>query len=177
MHRTFDLLDTAQQESLALAVFLVEQLDSIGAQDYSAPAIHISSVLEIENQRRVFACPGLTGDAAKHTKQTLGTLPFLLRTYYEPKKFDWADEPRANWALVTAYAGEHWNGAVLPDEPEQVLQFEEYVNQLHSISVLRNDAAHTDLVPRKKYQKLFHNTCQGGKLRIGALNALLLAWQ
>jgi hypothetical protein len=177
MHRTFDLLDAAQQESLALAVFLVEQLDSIGAQDYSAPAIHISSVLEIENQRRVFACPDLIGEAKKHTKQTLGTLPFLYLTYRKPEKFKLADEPRENWRLIADYAGEHWNGAVLPDEPEYVVPFDDYVLEIFEISKIRNYAAHTDTVTRTDYADLFRNVCQGGKLRIGALNALLLAWR
>jgi hypothetical protein len=177
MHRTFDLLDAAQQESLALAVFLVEQLDSIGAQDYSAPAIHISSVLEIENQRRVFACPDLIGEAKKHTKQTLGTLPFLYLTYRKPEKFKLADEPRENWRLIADYAGEHWNGAVLPDEPEHIILFEDYVRHLDDIKNIRNDAAHTTIVTRNDYAELFRDSCQGGKLRIGALNALLLAWR
>jgi hypothetical protein len=177
MHRTFDLLDAAQQESLALAVFLVEQLDSIGAQDYSAPAIHISSVLEIENQRRVFACSGLIGEAKKHTKQTLGTLPFLYLTYRKPEKFKLADEPRENWRLIADYAGEHWNGAVLPDEPEHIILFEDYVRHLDDIKDIRNDAAHTTTVTRNDYAELFRDSCQGGKLRIGALNVLLLAWQ
>jgi hypothetical protein len=42
---------------------------------------------------------------------------------------------------------------------------------------VRNKAAHTNPVPRADYEKLFRITCQAGKLRIGALNALLLAWQ
>lgn len=96
MHRTLHLLGTAEQESLALAVFLVEQLDSIGAQDYSAPAIHLSSVLEIENQRRIFACADLEGDAANPKKQTLGTLPFLRLTHQQPDKFPWSAISSAN---------------------------------------------------------------------------------
>jgi hypothetical protein len=82
-----------------------------------------------------------------------------------------------NWAQIIAYAGQHWQGAVLPDEPELSLQFDDYVKQLDNIKNVRNDAAHTNLVPRQKYQKLFQDTCQSGKLRIGALNALLLAWR
>jgi hypothetical protein len=171
MHRTFDLLDTAQQESLALAVFLVEQLDSIGAQDYSAPAIHISSVLEIENQRRVFACPGLIGYGSEHKQQMLGTLPGMR--FYRKKNPD----AQHNWDKVTAYAAQHWYGAVLPDEPEYVVPFDDYVLEIFEISKIRNYAAHTDTVTRTDYADLFRNVCQGGKLRIGALNALLLAWR
>jgi hypothetical protein len=177
MHRTFDLLDAAQQESLALAVFLVEQLDSIGAQDYSAPAIHISSVLEIENQRRVFACSGLIGEASIKNKQTLGTLFFLFLAFKKPHKYRDAQKARDDWSCIVEHSALHWNGAVLPDEPEQVLQFEEYVKQLDNIKNIRNAAAHTKTVTRDDYAELFRDTCQGGKLRIGALNALLLAWQ
>ena len=57
MDRTLDALGDEQRESLALSIFLVEQLDSIKAGDYSAPVIHITSVLEVETKRRIFACP------------------------------------------------------------------------------------------------------------------------
>jgi hypothetical protein len=125
----------------------------------------------------VFACPDLIGEAKKHTKQTLGTLPFLYLTYRKPEKFKLADEPRENWRLIADYAGEHWNGAVLPDEPEHIILFEDYVRHLDDIKDIRNDAAHTTTVTRNDYAELFRDTCQGGKLRIGALNALLLAWR
>jgi hypothetical protein len=75
MRETFDLLGPAEQESLALAIFLTDQLFRVRASDYSAPAIHLSSVIEIDVKRRIFACPGLEGDAAHPKKQTLGTLP------------------------------------------------------------------------------------------------------
>jgi hypothetical protein len=86
-------------------------------------------------------------------------------------------DARHNWAQITAYVAQHWHGAVLPDEPEEAVLFEEYVKQLDAISQIRNTAAHTKPVPRDTYEKLFRITCQAGKLRVGALNALLLAWK
>ncbi len=175
MHRTLHLLAAAEQESLALAVFLVEQLDSIGATDYSAPAIHVSSVLELENQRRVFACPALEGDGANPKKQTLGTLPFWLRAHKE--NFREHPEARKNWQRIAARAQQHWQGTIDTDEPDTSIAFEAYVGQLDAIKHLRNKAAHTSVVSRQEYEKLFRITCQSGKLKVGALNALLLAWQ
>jgi hypothetical protein len=170
LHRTLDLLGRAEQESLALALFLVEQLDSIGAQDYSAPAIHVSSVLEIENRTRVFQCPDLLGFGAQPKQQTLGTLPGMRQ-----RRSTDADAQH-NWQQITTYAARHWQGAVLPDEPDEVLLFDDYVKQLDEIAQMRNKAAHTHPVARDSYARLFRITCQAGRLKIGALNALLLAW-
>ncbi len=172
MHHTFHLLGEDQQQSLALAVFLVEQLDSIGAADYSAPAIHVSSVLEIENRRLVFTCPGLSERNANPKHQSLGCLPGIRLSASKNNAAAYAD-----WQRLTDCAATHWQGAVLPDEPEYIITFDDYVKVLDAIKDIRNAAAHTRVVPRKQYDKLFEMTCRGGKLRIGALNALLLAWR
>ncbi|NJP06566.1 MAG: hypothetical protein HC837_13520 [Chloroflexaceae bacterium] len=171
MHRTLHMLSSEQQESLALAVFLVEQLDSIGATDYSAPAIHISSVIETVNRDLIFKCPNLVGFGSIWRQQTLGTLEGMRSRQSSDS------DAHHNWRQITAYTAQYWHGNVLPDEPEQTLQFDDYVEQILQISRIRNDAAHTKVVTRDKYQRLFLMTCQSGRLRIGALNALLLAWR
>jgi hypothetical protein len=173
MSRTWHLLGDQLRESLALAVFLVEQLDSIQAQDYSAPALHISSVLELENQRLVFACPELVGQDANPRKQTLGALPFMQRAYKE--RWYNKQDARENWQRITAYAKQHWQGKIDPNE--QLVRFDDYVFQLDFISKQRNSAAHTGVLSRGEYQRLFEVVCQRGKrLPFGALNVLLLAW-
>lgn len=172
MHRTWHLLDAAAQESLALAVFLVEQLDTIGASDYSAPAIHVSGVLERAIQQRVFGCPTLVGDVANPKRQTLGTLPYLRRAGHEQH------EAQENWQHIVAYTQRHWQGHRDPDDPEAQVTFDNYVKQLPTIADLRNKAAHTNPLPRQDYNRLFELVCQRGKwLRFGALNDLLLAWK
>ncbi|NJL33470.1 MAG: hypothetical protein HC893_05965, partial [Chloroflexaceae bacterium] len=168
MSRTFDRLDDDERESLALAVFLVEQLDSVQASDYSAPVIHIASVLERELQRRIVRCPGLTGGAFPHGRPTLGTLPFMLRH---------PDRTGDDWQRLLDYTAQHWQGAVDPDAPAEVVSFEAFIGVLTSIKHLRNRAAHMGSVPRERYSWLFRVVCQGGPLRIGALNVLLLAWE
>jgi hypothetical protein len=174
MHRTWEMLGPSEQESLALAVFLVEQLDSIAAQDFSAPAIHVSSVLEVENQKRVFRCPNLIGDGAKPKKQTLGTLPFWRLAHRN--KMDATEAAQANWLHIVGYAGEHWQGEITPNEPAAL--FDDYVKLLDSIANIRNRAAHTSALPRADYVKLFEQVCQRGRgVEFGALNALLLAWR
>ncbi|KPV54245.1 hypothetical protein SE17_04960, partial [Kouleothrix aurantiaca] len=165
----FDLLGTAERESLGLAVFLLEQLDSIGASDYSAPAIHFSSVMEIEVQRRIFACPTLTGEIARSRSQTLGKLPWMQR---EP------EQTEGNWERLQLYVAEHWNDQIDPDDSNHRVSFERFVSKaLNRISQLRNQAAHTHPVSRKEYGDLQRLMLQGGQLGYGALNALLLAWR
>lgn len=168
MMRTLDLLGPAERESLALAIFLIEQLDTIGASDYSAPAIHVSSVMEIEVKRRIFGCPGLVGQAGDPKRQTLGTLPYMRRR---------PEETEGDWHRILAYVDAHWNGHIDPDDPETAITFDDFVKTLDTIAQLRNKAAHTSRLSRDEYRWLFGTVCQSGKLRIGALNVLLLAWQ
>lgn len=164
LERTLDQFGPSEKESLALAVFLVEQLDSVGARDYSAPAIHISSVLEVELGRRVAAIPGLSEGAIPGRHATLGTLGGIRR------------KRPADWAQITNYIAGIWRAAIDPDDPQVQITFEAFVDALWEIRSIRNQAAHTDPVPRDAYSRLFRNVCQVGPLRIGALNALLLAW-
>lgn len=168
MSRTLDLLNAARRESLALAVFLVEQLDSVQASDYSAPVIHIASVVEAELQERVALCPDLTGAAFPHGRPSLGTLPFMLR---HPERTE------GDWGRLLDYLATRWNAYIDQDAPEQAISFEAFVKVLNEIKYLRNRAAHTNPVSREGYSKLFRLVCQAGPLRIGALNVLLLAWR
>ncbi|MBX0330177.1 hypothetical protein K2Z83_21135 [Oscillochloris sp. ZM17-4] len=164
LQSSFDQLAAAEQESLALAVFLVEQLDSVGAHDFSAPAIHVSSVLEVELARRVEAIPGLSEGALPGGHATLGTLMGIRR-----KRPD-------DWARIRSHLRDRWRGAVDPDDPQYVLGLDSFVEAVWEIRHVRNDAAHTSPVPRETYSRLFRNVCQAGPLRIGALRALLAAW-
>ncbi len=161
-------MGAAERESLGLAIFLLEQLDSIGASDYSAPAIHFSSVIEIEVQRRVFACPDLIGDLSKPKRQTLGTLPWMRQN---------PELTEGNWERLQAYVAAHWNAQIDADDPGRTVSFDQFVTKaLNRIAQLRNQAAHTHPVSRKEYSELQRIMLQGGALSDGALNALLLAW-
>lgn len=168
MDHTLDLLAETEKESLALAVFLVEQLDSIQAHDYSAPAIHISSVMEREVQRSIFRCPTLQGLLANPKKQTLGTLPYIRRR---------PEDSEGNWQRIVEYAAHHWHGRIDTEDPEREISFDSFIKALDRIAQLRNKAAHTDIVSRKEYSELQKLTCQSGPLGDGALNILLLAWR
>jgi hypothetical protein len=164
LERIFDALQSTEQESLALAVFLVEQLDSVGARDYSAPAIHVSSVLEVELARRVARIPNLSDEAIVSGRLTLGTLMGLRR------------KRSADWGVITRYLSSRWQTATDPDDPTARITFDAFIDATWDIRTTRNQAAHTTPVPRESYSRLFRNVCQGGPLRIGALNVLLLAW-
>jgi len=168
MEQTFDRLGATERESLGLGIFLLEQLDSIGASDYSAPAIHFSSVIEIEIQRRVFACPDLVGDLSRPKKQTLGILPWMRQN---------PDLTEGNWERLQQYVAAHWNEQIDPDDLGRSVSFDQLIAKaLNRISQLRNQAAHTHPVSRKEYSELQRIMLQGGSLTCGALNALLLAW-
>jgi hypothetical protein len=169
MEQTFDSLGKPERESLVLAFFLVEQLDEIGAQDFSAPAIHLSSVMELEVQRRIFACPGLVGPIAEPRNQTLGKLPWMRR---EPELTD------GNWYRITAYVAARWNEQIDPDDSTRSVAFDTLVARaLSRISQLRNQAAHTHPVSRKEYGELQRIMLQSNPLPCGALTALLRAWR
>ncbi|HMO58869.1 MAG TPA: hypothetical protein PKC19_16050, partial [Roseiflexaceae bacterium] len=167
MRETFDRLAAAEQESLVLAIFLIDQFFKVRANDYSASAIHVSSVIEIEVKRRIFSCPGLEGDAANPRKQTLGLLPYLQRR----------DDAHGNWARISAFVAAHWRERPLADDPARTIRFEDLlIVGLRRISQLRNHAAHTEPLPRRSYDELQDLVFQGGRLGLGVLNTLILAW-
>jgi hypothetical protein len=135
LEQTLDRFGATERESLGLAIFLLEQLDSIGASDYSAPAIYISSVVEIEVQRRIFACPDLVGELAKPRKQTLGVLPWMRQN---------PNMTEGSWEWLTHYSAAHWDEQIDPDDTEKRVSFDQFVTKaLSRISQLRNMAAHT----------------------------------
>jgi hypothetical protein len=88
------------------------------------------------------------------------------------------EEAQQNWQHISQCAETRWHGAIDEDNdnPDDHIQFDDYVKQLQTIAQFRNAAAHTNPLPRQKYAQLFEIVCQRGRLRIGALNALLLAW-
>jgi len=168
MAQTLDLLGPIERESLALSEFLKDQLDRIKANDFSASAIHISSVMEVEIRRRVFQCPDLVGDLTNPKKQTLGVLPYMRRS----------DDADGNWQRIRAYVAAHWNEHPDPDDLDRVVRFDDLVTKaVTRISQLRNTAAHTNPLPRREYTELQALIFQGGKLGYSALNALLLGWR
>lgn len=167
MRETFGQLQPPEQESLALAIFLADQLFKARANDYSAPAIHLSSVIEIEVKRRVFACPDLAGDLANPKRQTLGVLPFLKR----------ANDAYDNWTRISDYAHARWQMRPHPDNPDREISFADFIDKaLNRISQLRNNAAHTEPLSRHLYDELHDVVFQGKRLGLGALNTLLIAW-
>jgi len=164
---TFDLLNATEQESLALAIFLTDQRFKVRVPDYSASAIHRSSVIEIVIKRRIFACPGLEGARTNPKKQTLGKLPYLKRT----------DDTTGNWTRINAYVAAHGNNRPNPNAPERVISFDDLIDHtLNRITQLRNTAAHSEPLPRRLYDELHDIVFQGGRLGFGALNVFVLAW-
>ncbi|GAC1519768.1 MAG: hypothetical protein NVS2B16_26330 [Chloroflexota bacterium] len=167
MQSTLHLLNSAEQESLALGIFLVEQLDYVAANDYSAAAIQIARVIEGEVVRRVFSCPGLVGSLANMRSHTLGVLPAIARN---PWNFD------DNWPRLVAYTKQHWNGHVDPDQPDLDVQFKSFALALEPIGKLRNQAAHPHPFSRALYSQLQTICLQASQLGPGILNMLLVAW-
>jgi hypothetical protein len=168
MEHTFDLLSREDQESLALGIYIQEQLDNVRAKDFSAPAIHISSVLELAIKKRVFSCRGLQSEVAYHTKQTLGKLPHMRR---KPNQFN------GDWDRITNYVAQNWKQQCHPEREDIVIKFTDLLDDIPEIATTRNNAAHTNIVTRAEYRKLLQNTLQAGTTQVGVLNALLLAWQ
>jgi hypothetical protein len=163
------LLAAPERESLAIGLFLVDQLDSISATDFSAPAIHLSSVMELEIQRRIFRGVTLTGVFAHPHNQTLGKLPWMRRE---------KEQTEGNWERIVEHVAAHWNTHMDSDSPDLEITFELFISKaLARISQLRNQAAHTHPVTREQYRELQRLMFQGGSLGYGALNALLLAWR
>lgn len=164
MDRTLHLLGPDERGSLALAVYLVDKLDRVRAADFSAPTIHIARVLEREIQSRVMAIPGVTPDDFPHGRPTLGALGGTRRRRPEV------------WQKIVGHLEGRWRGQVDDADPAFDVSLDDLVRQLQPVVVARNQAAHTTAVGRQRYTAIFRDLCGGGPLRVGVLNALLLAW-
>lgn len=160
-------LDDPARRSLALAIFLVEQLDSVRAHDYSAPVIQIAGVLERLLQERILACPNLTRAAFKG-KPSLGTLPFMRSN---------PERTEGDWTRLLAHLEQVWQGQLHYDQQPYQITFDGFVTLLAHIRTIRNRAAHTTQIKRHEYTHFFQLTCQAGATQLGALPVLLLAWR
>ncbi|MDP9316225.1 MAG: hypothetical protein M3R24_36120, partial [Chloroflexota bacterium] len=165
MRRTLHLLSPESQESLALAIFLVEQLDRVAATDFSGPAIQIARVVEGEVVERVLIKAELKLDGHGQ-KPTLGTLTHFAKG---------GNDPHGNWPRIQACAALHWNAHFLSNTQE--VAFVNFARELEHIAVLRNKAAHPYRFERAMYEELHALTYESGLPGVGLLNALLLGWQ
>ncbi len=162
----FEQLDDAARQSLALALFLVEQLDSVQAHDYSAPIIQIAGVLERLLQQRLLACPDLTG-AAFRGLPSLGTLPYMRRN---------PERTAGDWERLQAYLAQVWQEPLAYAGQVYRLPFDGFVTLIGQVRTIRNCAAHTTPIKRTEYARFFRLVCQSDANHIGVLPAMLLAW-
>lgn len=164
LDRTLHLLGPIERESLALAIYLRDQLDDVKANDYSASIIHVARVLERELQRRILAVPGVRRSDFPHGKPTLGTLGGVRRR-----------NPLL-WRLITTHLGKIWVSQVDPRDPKFRVTIEDLIDEVELLVRERNKAAHTTPIPRGDFREILRSLCDGGPLRVGSLNALLIAW-
>lgn len=164
LDRTLHLLGTTERESLALAIYLRDQLDEVKANDYSASIIHVARVLERELQRRILAVPGVSGADFPHGKPTLGALGGVRRR-----------NPHV-WSLIETHLGLVWVSSVDPEDSSFAVSVDQLIDEMELLVRVRNQAAHTTPIPRNRFRDILRSLCDGGPLRIGALNVLLTAW-
>ena len=164
LDRTLHLLGAPERESLALAIYLRDQLDEVQANDYSASIIHVARVIERELQRRILAVPGISASDFPHGTPTLGALGGVRRR----------NPPL--WSAITAHLGQVWVGHVDPDDATFAVTVEHLIAEVEQIVRVRNQAAHTTPIPRNRFRDILRTLCDGGPLRVGSLNVLLLAW-
>lgn len=164
LDRTLHLLGATERESMALAIYLRDQLDEVQANDYSAAIIHVARVVERELQQRILAIPGVSGSDFPHSKPTLGSLSGVRRR----------NPPL--WAKIDAHLEQVWVSQVLADNPNVRVSALQFIEEMAQFVRIRNEAAHTTPITRERFRTLLRSICGGGPLQIGALNVLLLAW-
>ena len=164
LYRTLHLIEPTERESLALAIYLRDQLDEVKADDYSASIIHIIRVMERELQRRILAVPGISSVDFPHGRPMLSTLGRVRR-----------GNPRL-WERITTYLRSVWVSTVDPDDHTFAVSLEQFVVEVDLLVQVRNQAVHTTPIPRTRFRHILHSLCDGGPLRVGLLNVLLTAW-
>ena len=164
LDRTLHLLGAAERESLALAIYLRDQLDEVKANDYSASIIHVARVLERELQRRILAVPGISGADFPHGKPTLGALGGVRRR-----------NPHV-WSLIETHLEQVWVRSVDPEDSSFAVTVDQLIDEMELLVRVRNQAAHTTPIPRNRFRDILRSLCDGGPLRVGSLNVLLTSW-
>jgi len=167
LDRSLGLLDRTGRESLALAIYIRDQLDDIRALDYSAAIVHVTRVLERELARRIQQLDGWQTAWQRSRFVTLGTLPGVR-----------GRDPAA-WPAARATIAARWRGQVDPGDPDYCAGIDTFVDELEVIVRIRNQAAHTTPVGRLAFRDALRRIGGGGgggALRLGLLNTLLLAW-
>ena len=164
LDRTLHLLGAPERESLALAIYLRDQLDEVQANDYSASVIHMARVLERELQRRILAVPGVRSGDFRYGKPTLGALGGVRR-----------GNPQL-WRLIDAHLRQVWVSRVDPEDAAFTVTVEQLIDEVDQLVQVRNQAAHTTPIPRNRFRDSLRSLCDGGPLHVGALNVLLTAW-
>jgi hypothetical protein len=149
-----NLLSSQQRETLALSMFLSEQIDSIGATNYAGPALLFTGVLEEITRLTIFPNSELR-NLLKDKEKTLGNLP------------------RHQFYLNRDIKAEHWNSEF---SKRHHYPISEWLADIRGIIPIRNKAAHEAHIPKEDFQKLeslfFGNAYHG----VGAFTGLLKAW-
>ena len=165
LYQTTSLLNTHHRETLALARFLWEQIEAIGADNFAAPTLLFTGVLEEITQATIYQVqdPPLTDSRGKELQKTLGTLGNCK---------GWGG---INWRLLdhTINDSGYWN----PQLDEGItLPFEKWINNVQSIVETRNNAAHHANAKRQEFDKLITTLFGSARTGMGLLNGILLAW-
>jgi len=159
------LLDASGRESLALAIYIRDQLDDIRALDYSAAIIHVTRVIEHELARRIERLASWGGAWQRTPFVTIGSLSGVRRR--------WPDI----WQTIRDEIAGQWRGHIDRADPAYCADIETFVDELLVIARFRNRAAHTTPVLRDDFRDAMRRIGGGaGALRMGVLNTLLLAW-
>jgi hypothetical protein len=164
LDRSLHLLGMAERESLALAVYLRDQLDEVRANDYSASIIHVARVLERELERRILAVPGIERSDFSYGRPTLGALGGIYRRNPDL------------WQRIDTHLQQVWVSRVDPEDDGFRVSVAQFITEIDQVSRVRNQAAHTTAISRSRFRDILRSLCDGGPLRIGALNVLLMAW-
>jgi len=163
--QTTPLLTAHHRETLALARFLWVQIENIGADNFAAPTLLFTGVLEELTQATIYQVqdPPLTDSRGKELQKTLGTLGNCK---------GWGG---INWRLLdhTINDSGYWN----PQLDEGItLPFEKWINNVQSIVETRNNAAHHANAKRQDFDKLITALFGSVRTGMGLLNGILLAW-
>jgi hypothetical protein len=158
----FRRLSSNDRQSLSLALFLRDQLDSAAGGDYSAVVLHLTRVLENQLDPRLRAlkqrAPHLF--SARH-RVGIGNFSAFARD--PARRRDFHDALSAVWRPLAG------TGAT-------AAQLELVITLVERIRPIRNAAAHTSPINRDQLRTVLHDICGSGDGRVGLLHLLLQGW-
>jgi hypothetical protein len=153
---TTALLSDTERNTIRLAYFISEQIKAVKANNYAAPGLLFTGIMEELGRRTIFVKTSLSSISYK--EQTMGRIVSNQYRYQARTDILRQNLWQANFNRLT-------------------YNFDDWTNDLGNVKNHRNNAAHKANLSKTDFENLVALLFGDKTLNIGAFNGLLMAWK